>query len=212
VNLTVVVNWALSVTLSALLLGVFAKEARNLVHALSGVLRDLLKGSNEFLGNLRSELWGAVKLRAPMGLLNPLLGLALFAGAGLVVRANYHQMIPTIAFLLPVADAAAAVALAVVVMGAALGALLHAVPEHRSLFSGVVFLLAIAVGVLNWQRAEVILDGPLFGVLLLVIVFPVLLQVAEVATIFGGLHLAGPSLPLLAASWARSRRRPICWR
>ena len=88
-NLTVSVNWALAITLFALL-GAFATEARNLVRAATGILGDLLKGCDQLLGNLPAALWVAVKPRATVDPVHPLLGLVLFAGAGMT-----HQGVPS---------------------------------------------------------------------------------------------------------------------
>jgi hypothetical protein len=184
----------------ALLLGAFAAQMRMLIEPLDAALGMLFQAAAEFARGARIHVWEAVKPRRPVDPLQVLLGLALLGGAGVVVTANYHQLVPTVAFLIPVEGAQTALALAIVVMGTALGALLHAIPERRHAFSGVGVLLVACVGVLNWKRAELIIDGPDLGALLLATLFPVLLQVAELATVFGGLHLAGSILPMFATS------------
>jgi len=183
-----------------LLLGAFAPQIRNVIEPLARALGGLFQATEELASRTRIAIWDAVKPRQPVDPLRALLGLALLGGAVTVVVANFHQLVPTVAFLIPVAGAQTALALAIVVMGTALGALLHAIPERRRVFLGVCLLLVACVGVLNWKRAELILDGPDLGALLLATLFPVLLQVAELATVFGALHLAGCVLPLFAAA------------
>jgi hypothetical protein len=189
----------ISATAAFLILMLFAKEAREAVTSIADAISKLIAAGDGLLTAAIRGIWNCVKPTEPVKPVGTTIGLLLLVTAGAIVVANYAVLHPTLEILLPVGDASAYLAAAIVALGGTIGVLWHMAKSGRPLYFVAVLTLIVGLGYLTFVRTMVVTDEDL-KLAAMATAITVMLQVFEIITIAGGLHLCAEVLPVVVAS------------